>query len=393
MPGDESNLDRNDGAAQPRSTIQRAIDWFATDRSPTRQTIPHHDGPITPDQLLGQARFDIQVNSMLSGQATTQAQQLVRAQADWLIQHMPSDHNPPSLDSAQQAGRAWGILITTGSGTQPEQDVLTEVAAQTGISPRVAQEIREQARSTDAAYNRADRLAPYDDAADELLIGDWNTLVACGPDLPEASERAREVLDLLTARMSSAEEHAWMGPAAQQAAQIHASVIRAQPLLASIATTIPRSNQSGVAEGLERLIDLDKQGHLTAAATAAARARAVQEWAEPGAAAAGTTTPGADRTRILDAAAPAVRTLRHLNTTLAALHPLLGQSHLSAFDPQGIERIVVAIGELSARVTSTLRPKNSRATTRHPEPTHRHHQQQLPEPGPSSGGPSPRATP
>lgn len=94
---------------------------------------------------------------------------------------MPGDHQPRSLDSAQQAGRAWGVLITSDTEILPDQDVLTEVAARTGISMRAAHDIRGQALKTSATYNRADLLIPYDDAPEEVLIADWNRLAVCGP--------------------------------------------------------------------------------------------------------------------------------------------------------------------------------------------------------------------
>ncbi|MEV5008929.1 hypothetical protein [Streptomyces sp. NPDC055692] len=41
-----------------------------------------------------------------------------------------------ALDSAQQAGRAWDILIAAGTEVYPDQDVLTEATRRTGISAR-----------------------------------------------------------------------------------------------------------------------------------------------------------------------------------------------------------------------------------------------------------------
>ncbi|MGW6145566.1 hypothetical protein ACWFR4_47425, partial [Streptomyces sp. NPDC055140] len=151
-----------DAAGPPRDNVQDAIAWFTTDRSRTRQTIEYPAGLMAPGQLLDSARFDVQVTHLLDDEPGEQAQPLVRAQAEWLIRRMPRDHTPLSLDSAQQAGRAWGILITADTEALPDQDVLTEVAARTGISRRAADEIRRQAQSTSAAYNRANLLVPYD---------------------------------------------------------------------------------------------------------------------------------------------------------------------------------------------------------------------------------------
>ncbi|MFI6283002.1 hypothetical protein [Streptomyces sp. NPDC050988] len=302
---------------------------------------------------------------------------------------MPRDHKPMSLDSAQQAGRAWGILITSDTGALPDQDVLTEVAARTGISRRAADEIRSQAHSTSAAYNRADLLIPYDNAPEEVLTGDWNRLAACGPELPEAVERAQDVLELLTARVTGAEDHDWMDAAAQHAAQVYASVIRAQPLLASVAAVIPSKDQPDAAADQARLVELAQQGHLTTAATAAARARAVQEWADRD------SEASPDRTRTVEAAAPATRTLIQLNETLASLDPGRGPSVFTALDPERVAQIIGAIGQLSARLSTVLRPTSPlQATTgEHPTPQRRQHQQHPPTPGQSPGGSTPRATP
>ncbi|MFJ9580662.1 hypothetical protein ACIRQF_30265 [Streptomyces sp. NPDC101191] len=391
MAADEPDAQRPGGdAARPsENTIQNAIEWFSSDRSRTRQTIEHPDGPIAPGKLLDSARFDVQVNRLLDGETAEQAKDLVRAQAEWLIRWMPRDHQPLSLDSAQQAGRAWGILITSDTDTLPDQDVLTELAARTGISRRAADEIRNQARRTSAAYNRADLLSPYDSAPEEVLIGDWNQLAACGTELPEAAERAQDVLELFTARVTGAEEHDWMHAAAQHAAQVYASVIRAQPLLATVAAVIPNRNQPDAADDQARLVELAQQGHLTTAATAAARARAVQEWV-------GRESEAApDRTRTVEAAAPGTRTLLHLNKTLAALDPRRGPSTFPPMDPQRIAQVVEAIGQLSTRMSTVLRPAGTLPATpgEHATLQRPQHQQHPPTPGQSPGGNTPRATP
>ncbi|MEU9761841.1 hypothetical protein AB0D98_19260 [Streptomyces sp. NPDC047987] len=390
MAADEpgAGLPGGDAAQQPGDNVHNAIEWFTEDRSNTRQIIERPDGPIDAGRLFGLARFDVQVNRLLNGQPAEQAQALVRAQAEWLIRWMPSDHQPLSLDSAQQAGRAWGVLITSDTETLPEQDVLTEVAARTGISMRAAHDIRSQALKTSAAYNRADLLIPYDDAPEEVLIADWNRLAACGPELPEAAERAQDVLELLTARVAGTEDHGWMDAAAQHAAQVYASVIRAQPLLASAAAVIPNRTHPDAEADQARLVELAQQGHLATAATAAARARAVQDWATPDS----TATP--DRTRTVEAAAPGTRTLLVLNQTLATLDPAQGPSAFTALDPQRVAQVVEAIGQLSAKMTTVLRTASSRPAASREQPTpQRPQHQQAPDPGQSPGGAGPRATP
>ncbi|MFF7953929.1 hypothetical protein [Streptomyces griseorubiginosus] len=377
-----------DAARPPGDNVQNAIAWFNEDQSRTRQSIEHLDGAIAPGELLELARFDVQVSGLLDGRGAEQAQALVHAQAEWLIRRMPSDHHPLSLDSAQQAGRAWGILITSETAVLPDQDVLTEVSTRTGISLRAAEEIRGQARSSSAAYNRADLLIPYDTAPDEVLIGDWNRLAACGPELPEAAERTQDVLELLTARVTGTADHDWMHAAAQHAAQVYASVIRAQPLLASVAAVIPSRSLPNAEADQMRLVELAEQGHLATAATAAARARAVQEWASPD----GAATP--DRTRTVEAAAPGTRTLLALNQTLATLDTAQGLSGFTALDPQRVAQVVEAIGQLSANMSTVLGRASIRPAASREQPTSQRPQhQQPPTPGQSPGGSTPRATP
>ncbi|WP_331732864.1 hypothetical protein OG613_48805 (plasmid) [Streptomyces sp. NBC_00015] len=376
-------------AARPRGdNVRKAIEWFTADRSRTRQAIETADGPIAPGELLDSARFDVEVNRLLDGEPAEQAQALVQAQAEWLVRWMPRDHNPLALDSAQQAGRAWGILITSDVKGLPDRDVLTEVAARTGISRRAVAEIHYHARSTNAAYNRADLISPYYDATEEILIGDWNRLAACGPELPEAAALAQDVLELLTARVTGTGDHDWMDAAAQHAAQVYASVIHAQPILASVAAVIPSRYQPGATDDQARLVKLIEKGHLAAAATAAARARAVQEWADHDSAA----VP--NRTRTVEAAAPGTRTLLHLNETLAALDPGQGLSAFTAQD-QRVAQVVEAIGQLSTRLRTVLRTTSNPPvpTGDHPSPQRPHHEQHPPTPGQNPGGSTPRAAP
>lgn len=280
------------------------------------------------------------------------------------------------------------MLINSDTETLPDQDVLTEVAARTGISMRAAHDIRSLAHETSAAYNRADLLTPYDNAPEQVLTADWNRLAACGPELPEAAERAQNVMELLTARVTGTKDHDWMDAAAQHAAQVYASVIRAQPLLASAAAVIPNRTHPDAEADQARLVELAQQGHLATAATAAARARAVQDWATPDS----TATP--DRTRTVEAAAPGTRTLLVLNQTLAKLDPAQRPSAFTALDPQRVAQVVEAIGWLSAKMTTILRtagpaPAASREQSTPQRPQH----QQPPAPGQNRGGTTPRATP
>lgn len=371
-----------DAARPARDNVHNAIAWFAQDRSRTRQSIEHLDGVIAPGRLLESALFDVQVNGLLDGRVSEQAQALVDAQAEWLIRQMPSSHQPLSLDSAQQAGRAWGILITSDTDVLPDQVVLAEVSERTGISKRVAEEIRHQARSTSAAYNRADLLFPYDNASDEVLTADWNRLAACGPELPEAAKRAQDVLELLTARVTGTDDHDWMEATAQHAAQVYVSAIRAQPLLAVVAAVIPSRSHPDAEADQARLVELAQQGHLATAATAAARARAVQEWGAP------------NRVRTVEAGAPGARALWDLNKALATLDPALGPAAFTALDSQHVAQVVDAIGQLSVRVRTVLRtastlPSASREQTTQQHPQH----QQPPNPSQNPGGTTPKGAP
>lgn len=263
----------------------------------------------------------------------------------------------------------------------PTQDVINEVARQATISLRAADEIIAQARSTSAAYNRADALVPYDHAPDQVLTDDWNRLAACGPELSEAVERAQDVLELLTARIAGSRDHNWMDTAAQHAAQVYDSVIKAQPLLAPLGSLIPERSQPDSAAGQERLIELDRQGALAGAATAAARARAVQEWSDRD------NGPEPNRARKVEAAAPGTRTLLHLNRVLAAVDPTRSQDAFANLDPQRVAEVVRALGRLSIQA-QTLRvspPQQAPNPVGHSTQQHHH----PPGPGPASGTPRP----
>ncbi|KNE83352.1 hypothetical protein AB0B04_19420 [Streptomyces xinghaiensis] len=383
MPADGTGS-RPAGPDGPENTVQRAIAWLHGDHSRTRQILTHRDRLISPGQLLDTARFDVQVDRLLANGITrvgqVQAQALIQAQAEWLIRHMPPDI-PPALDSAQQAGRAWGILITADTETLPDQDVLTEVSRRTGISLRAADEIPVQARSASAAYTRADLLAPYDNARDEVLIGDWNMLAACGPEMPEALQRAQDVLQLLAARLASTGDYHWMDATAQHVAQIYDSVIRAQPLLAPVAAFIPGRDHADATAEQARMVEHDQQGLLAAAATAATRARAVQEWISRD------TSSGPDRTRRMEAAAPGTRTLLRLSETLAALGPPHREPALTALDPQRIAQVVEAFGRLSADLRSTFHPTGTftDAPAEHRSPQQQHQHPPTPDQGPEGG--------
>ncbi|MEU3640947.1 hypothetical protein AB0H23_32580 [Streptomyces albogriseolus] len=389
MAADESNTPGAGGdAARPwRDNVHDAIEWFTHDHSRTRQSIERPDGAIAPGRLLESALFDVQVHGLLDGRVSEQVQTLVHAQAEWLIRQMPSHHQPLSLDSAQQAGRAWGVLITSDTDVLPDQNVLAVVRARTHISLRAAEEIRHQARSTSAAYNRADLLM-YDSAPNEVLIADWNRLAACGPELPEAAERTQDLLELLTARITGTDDHNWMKTTAQHAAQVYDSVIRAQPLLAVVAAVIPRRTHPDAEAGQARLVELAQQGHLATAATAAARARAVQEWGRPE----GTARPG--RIRTVEAGAPGARTLRELNETLASLDPALASSTFTRLDPQRVAEVVAAIGQLSDNMRAVLHTASAPSLPSREQPTpQRPQHQQPPTHIQNPGDGTPRAAP
>ncbi|MEU6070529.1 hypothetical protein ABZ864_40345 [Streptomyces sp. NPDC047082] len=379
------------GADQPDGTVERAIDWFTHDTESTRQTLDGPNGPISPGALLAAAHDKTRFDLLLPGTQENPAQALIRAQAEWLIRRMPSDHDPPDADSAQQAGRAWGALITPHDEDSPTRDVITEVARRTGMSGRSAGEIIVQARAVSAAYDRADRLTPYDHAPAQDLVEDWHRLVACGPELPEAAAHAQDVLDLLAARLTTT-GHDWMAAAAQQAAQLYDSVIQVQPLLASMDSLIPKQDAPDADAGQQRLLELYQQGALTTAATAAARARAVQEWANRDG------QPGTTRTRRLEAAGPGLRTLLGLNRALAELDavgdpssPTAVSHALTLHTPDGehIARIVEAIGRLAA----SARDLRSPAPMTSPDAgSYRPHQgHRPPDMGPTRG--TPRAAP
>jgi hypothetical protein len=92
----------------------------------------------------------------------------------------------------------------------------------------------------------------------------------------------------------------------------------------------------------------------------------------------------------VEAAAPATRTLLHLNSTLAALDPVLEESVFTVPDPQRVAQIVEAIGKLSAGMSTTLRRTETMPTTRRPSNTELH---QPPTPGQHAGENTPKAAP
>lgn len=386
MAGDESAPRPPSGTAgQPTDAVAAAINWLSNDGSDTRQSIDFRGAVVAPGQLLEEARFELEVEGLLTERPADQAQDLIRAQADWLIRHLPLDHDPPSVDSAQQAGRAWGVLISADTQVLPDQDVLTEVSRSKGISLRAVEEIRTQARAVSGAYNRADLIFPYDRATDAILIDDWNTLVACGSELPEAAERAKDVLELLTARVAGTDDYSWMDAAAQQAAQVYFSVTLAQVLLTPVAALIPAPDQPGAGDDETRLVEAIEQGDLAAAATAAARACAVQDWVEQDGA-------EPDRSRRVEAAAPGTRTLVRLEQALAALDPTHSQAPRSSVAPERLARIVEAIGRLSVQVRDAGRASSPLSANPVDRPAPQQHQQP-PHPGQASGGAAPRAAP
>ncbi|MEU9421000.1 hypothetical protein [Streptomyces sp. NPDC048272] len=350
MASDEPTRGEAASAEAPEDPVQDAIDWFNRDTTNTPQDIPRDAGPIAPGNLLTEAHRQAAFDDLLAPSAS-RLPELVHAQATWLVRHMPRDHDPRALDSAQQAGRAWGILITAATtDVFPSQQVITEVARQTRISLRTANEIPEQALHASAAFNRADLLIPYDHAPDAVLVEDWNRLAACGPELPRAAARAADVLDLIAARIAG-NDHDWMPTSAQQAAQLYDSVTRVQPLLAELTPLVPERGQSHADAAQERLLVLEQQGVLAAAATAAARARAVQQWAQQPA------EPQLMRMRTVEAAGPGTRTLLAVNRVLAQADPGYRTSALVDIDPDRLAEIIQLIGQATARVPRPQRPQ------------------------------------
>ncbi|MGP3951265.1 hypothetical protein [Streptomyces sp. 7N604] len=373
-------------ADQPDDSIQAAIRWFSLDTAATRQAIPRPDRPqpTGPGTLLADATYDLQFERLLPGEGRERA--LVDAQATWLIRRLPAGHQPPSLDSAQQAGRAWGVLIAAHTDVLPTQDVLTAVARRTGMSVRAADQIIAQARTTSAAYNRATSLVPYDHAPDEALIADWNRLAACGPELPDAAERAHDLLELLAPRITGADDYTWMNPTARQVAHLYNTIVQAQPMLPSLSRIIPDKGAPNADAGQDRLVEMQQQGALTSATTAAARAQAVLDWANRAG------TPNLARTNALEAAGPGMRTILELNRALAALEPAQSRPLELVLAPQRVAQVVEAFDRLVARISEDPHlpsplPSATHRPGRHPHASERHHQP--PAPGPGGGTPRP----
>ncbi|MER5890606.1 hypothetical protein ABT160_42840 [Streptomyces sp. NPDC001941] len=367
--------------------VRVAIEWFTSDRTTTRQAIDLPDGPTAPGRLLEIARFQAQANDLMNTGDQEQERTLTQAQAHWIIRQMPAGPQPISIDSAQQAGRAWGVLIAADSQVWPDAHVLAAVSALTGLTQRACDEIRYQAQRICGAHARADLLVPYDNAPDQHLIRDWNDLAACGPELSEAATLSQEVLELLTARVSGNEEYDWMDVTAQQTAQVHATICRAQPLLSPVAALIPNSSREDPEAGIRRLRELTEQGHLATATTLATRAAALEEWTGP------PRGPNADRTRIVEAAAARVRMLHQLNESLAALDLDPPPSH-SALDARSLAELAQAFGELSVSLRTTLTAAKTAgsATQGAPSARQRSNQRPLP-PNQLPGGGAPRAKP
>lgn len=342
MASDESPRDGAGSAETPDDPVQDAIDWFNHDTTNTPQDIQRGAQPIAPGNLLTEAHRQAAFDDLLAP-SVSRLPELVHAQATWLVRHMPRDHDPRALDSAQQAGRAWGILIAAATDVIPSQQVITKVARQARISLRAANEIPEQALQVSSAFNRADLLIPYDHAPDAVLVEDWNRLAACGRELPGAAARAVDVLDLLAARIVG-NDHDWMPTSAQQAAQLYDCVTGVQPLLAELRPLVPVRGQSDADAAQEGLLVLEQQGVLAAAATAAARARAVQQWAQQPA------EPQLARMRTIEAAAPGARTLRAVNHVLDQADPGYRSSAFVDVDPDRLAEIVQRIGQATARV-------------------------------------------
>jgi len=389
VPADDDEPQQRRAAAQPDDSIQAAITWFSTDTTDTRQALrrPGRPKPADPGTLLEEASYDLQFDRLLPGEG--REGELVEAQATWLIRRLPPQHRRLSLDSAQQAGRAWGVLITADvPKALPSQPVLTSLARRTGMSMRAAVEIVEQARDTGAAYNRADLLKPYDHAPDEVLMGDWNRLVACGPELPQAADLARDLIELLASRTTGTDDHSWMNPDAREVAHLFATIARSQYLLRSLPGMVPGHGAPDAESGQDRLVALQRQeGALAAAVTAAARAQAVLDWVEVA------STPDVIRSHALEAAGPAMRTIIDLNNALDVLAP---QDHPGApvFGPQHVAQVVEAVDRLAARAPEGLRlpdplPPAAQRPGPHRYDTERRHQ----PPSPGAGGGAPRQAP
>ncbi|WP_371591225.1 hypothetical protein [Streptomyces sp. NBC_00470] len=228
---------------------------------------------------------------------------------------MPDDHQPVALDSAQQAGRAWGVLIAADHFVLPDPDALAAVIDRDGISPTAARELRDQAELTGTALQRAHELSPYDGAPESLLVADWRQLAACGPELPDAATAAYEVLEQLAARTVSDDDHAWMDSShARDTARLVAALAGTDPLLAPLTQLLTSPEQPYPDVRQARLREPDLRHRVMLAATAYARVHSVLT--SPTRAGG---HPIGDRRTAVEIAAPAVRTLQGFNAALSTL--------------------------------------------------------------------------
>jgi hypothetical protein len=362
--------------------VDQAIEWFNSDTSPTRQILEGPEGPRSPGQLLEDARKDAPLDRLLGDTADSRARALVDAQAVWLIRRMPVHDTKRHLDSAQQAGRAWATLIAADTRILPSHAVVNEVARRTDMPAHVAIDIVTKARSTRDAFDRATQLSPYDKAPDQVLIDDWHQLAACGAELPDAAKRAQDVLDLIVARTTGLHNYSWMSAEAQHAAQVYDCVIQAQPLLNDLAALIPHAEQPDAAGQQERLLSLDRSA-LSEAATAAARALAVQKWAHGG------QDAGQTGRRALLAVGPSMRLLSRLNVAILALDPSGGPTAAMDLDTRRLSAIVERLRAISAAVHQADSAPTPPADRRPQQVQQHRYKPRWPGPGPGTGGPRP----
>ncbi|WP_326581735.1 hypothetical protein OIE69_44005 (plasmid) [Actinacidiphila glaucinigra] len=295
---------------RPDDSVDAAIRWFAADTTHTRQALDHAGSttPLAPGKLLQEARHDLHFEALLPD--SSRVAQLAEAQATWLINRFPRGHARVSIDSAQQAGRAWGVLIAADAGCFPGNDVLAAVIRRTGLPAHAAAEITAQARATSMAYNRADLDLRADHVHNEVLAADWQQMAACGLELPEAADKALQLLELLGARESQQPQFRWLTPAVDRVARVLHAAARAQPLLVSLTRMLPTGNSSVEKARQAEMVKAYEMGLIELSLTAAARAHAVNEWAK--------SAPGL-RAHALSSAGPRMRTLLDLEHSLGCL--------------------------------------------------------------------------
>ncbi|MET8676100.1 hypothetical protein ABZW18_00460 [Streptomyces sp. NPDC004647] len=383
QPASESH----DGHGSDGNIVQAAIRWFDSDTAPTPQVSRRGiREPRAPGTLLSTARAALELDQLRPGaghQRHGSAEEdaaLVQAQVNWLIRRLPAEHHPTALDSAQQVGRAWGVLIggatsmTGEAGILPTDQVLAAFRHSTNLTLEAAEELVFQARETAKAFNRADALAPYDHTSQERLIVDWHRLAACGPELPDAARLAEDVLELLEARASATIQRDWMTPSEQFVADRYETLARLNTTLEPLARLLPAAPSPASTAILVQLAAPPRQDELTEAATAAARARAVADWfnrkgaAEP------------SRPHIVEAVVPRMRTITNLSI---ALDHLLHPGRPTGPDPLASPRVTEVLRRLTALPVPEIRLPQPPSTGRHPTPGHTDQHQHPPSTGPS----------